>query len=486
MNGSKNMVKKLSFDGVLTDANGLKLDVDCTISLPIISGAAASVTVQIPLATKKHSELTNPCNLHGRAGSQEIEINELWYRRFPVGGTMRKLGRDTLDINYIRSLKVRDDRFKNDQASVVFHLSPVEFFKHHTASALTLYSSTPEQTVELFKIYADGIGEIAFLKQWCIHHIEDGTASAHIHAGFYAHVVCQNDDLKNINTLVETFRDVLMVLSIFSRQGISLLAWEKRCGNDTEILWIDPLQQNLAPYMGLDENVFLAFPKEFEKCAEALVNKYFAKSKRVKEVIRHLSVSIAPHISVPEEPKFLRMFHALELAIGLANLTELEKQEFGKSNAEMVAHLKNMKALIEAGSSVFSAKLIERTDGFIRVIENGGLSFSAKLAAFFKENPALSFFAADLWPIEGSNGKPGLKEIRNKLTHGVHGKIDFQAFAVASWHLSIFIERLIFVMSGAEVPKGIRSDSNLLARNEWYCRSYWTPLQKSALKSRSK
>jgi hypothetical protein len=476
------MLEKLSFDGVLTGANGQKLDVDCNVSLPVISGAAASVTVHIPLAAKQHAELTNPCTLHGRVGSLEVDLNELWYRRLPLGGTMRKLARDLLDINHIGSLKVRDNRFKNKKATVVFHLSPVEFFKRHTASAMTRYSSTPNQTVELFKIQASGLGEIVFLKQWAVHHIEDGITSAKIHAGFYAHVACQDNDIQNIDTMVETFREVLTVLSILFRQAVSLLGWEKRCGRGTETLWAVPLQPNLAPYMPLEPNSFLAFPDEFEKCAAELVNKHLATSKQVKKVIRDLSVSIAPHISVQEHSSFLAMYGALELVIGFDKLTASEKGKLGESNAELVEHLRRMKTAIDAKSSAFTATLLERVDGFIKTVESGGPSFSTKLKVFFTKYPALSVFAADLWPIEGSDGKLGLKEIRNKLTHGVPGKIESQALAVARWHFSIFIERLIFVMVGAEVPKGIRRDSYLLARDEWYGRDYWTPLQKPTLK----
>ena len=395
---------------------------------------------------------------------------------------MRKLARDVLDINHIGTLKVRDDRFKSKKASVVFHLSPVAFFKRHPASAMTLYSSTPNQTVELFQIHATGLGEIVFLKQWAVHHIEDGITSAKIHAGFYAHVACQHDDIQNIDTMVETFREVLTVLSILFRQAVSLLGWEKRCSTRTETLWADPLQPNLAPYMPLEPNNFLAFPDEFEKCAEELVNKHLATSKRVKKVIRNLSVSIAPHISGSMRPGFLAMFGALEQAIDLIKLSASEKQKLGESNAELVAHLQRMRTTIEIESSAFTAKLLERVDGFIKVVASGSLSFSAKLATLFKEHPALSFFAADLWPIEGSDGRLGLKEIRNQLTHGVYGKIESQALAVAGWHFSIFIERLIFVIVGAEVPKGIDRDSYLLTRDEWYGRDYWTPLQKPALK----
>ena len=234
--------------------------------------------------------------------------------------------------------------------------------------------------------------------------------------------------------------------------------------------------------MPLEPNSFLAFPDEFERCAAGLVNKCLATNRQVKKVIRHLSVSIAPHISVPERTSFLSMFAALEQAVALVQLTASEKHKLGESNTELVVHLQRMKTAIEAESSEFTAKLIERVNGFIKMVESGRPSFSVKLASLFKEYPALSVFAADLWPIEGSDEKLGLKEIRNKLTHGVPGKIESQALAVAHWHFSIFIERLIFVMVGAEVPKGIRRDSYLLARDEWYGHDYWTPLQKPTLK----
>ncbi len=475
-------MEKLSFDGVLTGANGEKIDVDCDISLPVISGAAASVTVHVPQASTQHAVLTNPCTLRGRIGLLEVQINELWYRRLPLGGTGRKHARDVLDINHIGSLKVNDNRLKSKEASVVFHLSPVAFFKCHAASAMTSYSSTPNQTVTLFRICAPGIGEIVFQKQWAVHHIDEGTTSAKIHAGFYAHVACHDDGIENIDAMVDTFREVLTVLSVLFRQAVSLLGWEKRCRSRTEKFWVDPLEPNLAPYMALTPNSFLAFPDEFEKCAEELVNKHLAMCKRVKKVIRALSVSIAPHISVSGPPGFLAMFGALERAVGVVKVTASEKQKLGASNAELISHLQRTKIAMEAESSAFTEKLLERVDGFIKVVGSGSLSFSAKLAALFKEYPALSLFAADLWPIEGSEGKLGLKEIRNKLTHGVDDTIESQALAVAHWHFSIFIERLIFVMVGADVPKGIRRDSYLFTRDEWYRRDYWTPLQKPAQK----
>lgn len=469
----------LSFDGVLTDVNGNSLDVDCNVTLPIVSGAAATVTIQIPHVETPHIALENPCALRGKIGPQQVEIDGLCYRSFPLGGTRRKLARGALVISHIGILRVRHNRILKHEPSVLFHLSSVDFLKEAAASAMTGYSSTPSQSVELFKINAVDFGEITFLKQWAIEHIKDGVKSANIHAGFYAQVGCKAEDIKNIDQLVESFREVLTVISVLFRQAVDLLGWEIRSNAGTEIVWLNPLTPYVAPYMPYEPRTFLAFPNEFKICADELVNKHLACSKEIKKVIRHLSVSIAPHITMLERNGFLAMFAALELAFNLAKLTPNEKQKLDESNAELITHLNSMRASIEMESSEYTPKLVDRVDGFIKTVNDRRASFSVTLAALFKKFPSLAHFAADLWPIEGSNTNPGLKQIRNKLTHADHNKVDAQTVAVARWHFSIFIERLIFVLVGAEVPKGIRSNSYLLGREQWYGRDYWVALQKA-------
>lgn len=469
----------LSFDGVLTDVNGNSLDVDCNVTMPIVSGAAAIVTIHIPHVATQHQELEDPCTLRGKMGSQEVEISELCYRSFPLGGTNRRLARGQLVINHIGILKTRHSRVKHAESTVLFYLSAVEFFKEKAASVMTNYSSTPSQTVELFKINVKGFGEITFLKQSVVEHIKEGVISANIHAGFYAQVACKPEDVKNIDHLVESFREVLTVISVLFRQAVDLLGWEVRSEAGTETMWLNPLKPYIAPYMPYEPRTFLAFPDEFKICADELASKHLACSKEIKKVIRHLSVSIAPHIEMQEKNSFLAMFAALELAVNLAKLTIDEKQKLSESNAALIDHLNRMKTTIEAESSKFTSKLTERVDGFIKVINNGSPSFSVKLSSLFNRYPLLMAYAADLWPIEGSDAKLGLKEIRNKLTHAVHDEVDAQTVAVSRWHFSIFIERLIFVLVGAEVPKGIRSDSFLLSRDEWYRRDYWVALQKT-------
>lgn len=478
-------MKNISFDGILTGANGHKLDVDCNLVLPSISGAAASVVIHIPLQSTPHTKPTNPCTVHGTSGMLNIEIRELHYSCLPLQQGRRKLARGVLDISHIGIIKVCANGFENEQSVAVFHLPPVEFFKRHPASVIVNYSSIPDQTVELFKLQCAKLGEIVFSKRWDVHLIKGSAITANIHSGFYAQVVCSEDRLKkNELSIVESFKEVLTVLSIFFRQAAGLLGWEKRSRTSTETIWINSLQPNIPPYMGEadKQDSFLAFPEEFEKCAEKLVNEYLEADPKVKRVIRKLSVSIAPHISVSTRSRFLSMFSALEEAMNLIKLPAPEQEKLGASNAELIRHLKRMRVTIESESTVFTEELLKRVDGFINLIKGGSPSFSAKIDAFFKEYPGLSVCADDLWPIKESGKKLSLKNIRDKIAHGSYDEIDHQALAVASWHLSIFIERLIFKMLGVTLPQGIDRNSYFLATESWYKPDYWSSLQKAALK----
>ena len=472
------MLEILTFDGVLTDANGAKLDVDCSVTLPVVSAAAAIVTIQIPHVAAQHQEFQNPCTLRGKMGSQEVEINELWYRNFPLGGTSRRLARGQLVINDIGILRRRHDRIKHTEPSVLFLLSAVEFFKETTASAMTSYSSTPSQSIELFRIQTADLGEIVFLKQWVVEHIKDGVISANIHAGFYAQVICKSEDIKNVDFLVESFREVLTVVSIFFRQAVDLLGWEVKSDTSTETVWLNPLKPYIAPYMPYEPHTFMVFPKEFKTCVNELVNKHLSCCKRIKKVIRNLSVSIAPHVRTDERDRFLNMFTALEFVVNLDKLTSDENHKLSETNAELITHLNRLKANIEAESSAFADKMIERVDGFVKTINSRSPSFSLKLESLFNSYPLLRSLTADLWPILGSAAKPGLKEIRDKIVHAKYDMVDTQMLAVSSWHFSIFIERLIFVLAGAQVPESICKNSFPLRREKWYSRDYWIALQK--------
>lgn len=476
------LLDKTSFDAIVTDSKGQTLDVDCCVSEPVVSGAAASITIQVPLTANRHAELVNPCSLQGKAGQFDIEIDELWYHRLPLGGTRRKLARDVLDLGHVGRLTVRSDHWKNEETFLLFHISGVEYLKHHTQPAIADYSSTPSMSVELFKIHAAGLGDIVFLKRWSIHHIHEGSVSANIYDGFAAQVTCPEQDMHDIDGMVKRFREVLIVLSVLFRQAVTLHGWQRFGRSSIESTWLEPLHPNLAPYMPFKLNNDLAFPNEFQACVQSLVDKYLAASDVVKKTIHLLSVAVAPHVKRTDAGNFTSMFSALEEAISLEKLTVEEREKLRESDGELTKQLTQLRLSIDSEKPPHFERVSERIEGIINAVGSGGPSFSVRFQKFVSAHPPLNLYMSDLWPVTGTSKIPGLKQIRDSLAHGLQHKYSSQALGVSLWHFSILIERLVFILVGATVPKGIHINSSLLYREEWYGRSYWTALQKDTQK----
>lgn len=472
------MFRKLTFNGVLVDAKGHEVSVECEFSPPIAAGTPAIVEVYAELPV--NFKIENPCQITGEAGSAKISLKNLRYRSFPTENENRKFGR--VELSYIEAASIRYPGKQIDLLTI--SLSPAKFFSQHFKSTTIQYGKVPSQRAELFKINITGLGTVVFTKSWSIHHHIKTSPAAEVHAGYFAEISLLDCENKDINSIVKIFREVLVMLSVISRQAITILGWEDRSHAIAEQTWLSPLAPNLPPYLHYEDTDELAFPNEFEQCAERLINSYLSIGGKVQNRIKELSISIAPHIDIQIDQRFAVMFLAFERTVGLMKLTKDEKSRFDKSNAILIEKLENAAISLQSELGTLKQDVTLRLEGFIKTIKSGGLSFSAKLKIFLEEYPSLNFYTSDLWPIEGDKDGPGFKEMRNSLTHGAPEEIEHQALAVAAWHFSIFIERLIFIVAGAPVPNGIAVQSVMLAREEWYRPSYWQSSRKTAKKTK--
>jgi hypothetical protein len=472
------MFRNLSFNGVLVDAKGHKVSVECEFFPPIAAGTPAIVEVQAALPV--NFRIDNPCQVTGEAGSATIKLKNLRYRFFPTENGNRKFGR--IELSHIEAASIHYPAKKSDL--LIISLSPAKFFSQHFKSTTIQYGKVPSQRAELFKINITGLGCVVFTKSWSIHHHEKTSPAAEIHAGYFAEIPLIDCEKKDVNSIVKIFRDVLLMLSVISRQAIAILGWEDRSHTIVEQTWLSPLAPNLPPYLHHGDTDELALPEEFEQCAERLINSYLSTEGKLRNRIKELSISIAPHIDIRLEQRFAIMFLAFERTVGLMKLTNDEKSRLKKSDAVLIEKLENAANSLENELGALKQDVTLRLEGFMKTIKSGGLSFSAKLKIFLEKYPSLNFHTSDLWPIEGDKDGPGFKEMRNSLTHGAPEEIEHQALAVAAWHFSIFIERLIFIVVGAPVPEGIAVDSVMLAREEWYRASYWQSSRKTAKKTK--
>lgn len=468
------------FDAVITDSKGLTLEVDCRVSEPAASGLPADISIEIPLTNTTQAVLANPCTLRGVDEGCEIEIKDLLYRSMYAGVTHRKHARGSFDIHHVGQLWIRLSHWKSERALLRFHLSPIRFFKKNGKASMVNCAATPQMTVELFRIRTAELGEIRFIKYWSVHHVDTKGVAAEIRTSFAAEIQCDERTALPVDQLVEKMKEVLIPLSILTRQAITLHGWRWEKNDGLETMWFVPLQPNLAPDMAEEPIEDLCFPVEFEARAQLIIESFLAASADLKKAVTLLSVALAPHVERSTASNFSALFSALEQTIALKKLTTEEKKKLRESDGVLVAELLGLKARIEVEMEPHYESVAARISGLAKSVESSGPSFNVRFEKFLVSYPQLRLYMSDLWPLMGSDKVPGLKQIRDSLAHGLRHEYSMQAIAVAHWHFARLSERLAFILLGAEVPRGIHFNSSLLARDQWYDRSHWKSIQAAA------
>lgn len=466
-----------SFDAVITDKNGLKLEVDCRVTEPEASGRPALISISIPMSDRKGEALENPCTLRGSDGALLIEIKDLWYRSISVGATRRKHARGTFDIRHAGQLWVKCSNWKSERGRLRFLLSPVRLLKTHNQASMVDYSSNPGMTAELFKIQTGELGEIRFIKFWSVHRVDQNGVAAEVRASYAAEIRCDPGTTAPVEQLVEKMKEVLIPLSMLARQAITLHGWVWEKPDGIETMWYVPLDPNLAPDMAVEPVENLCFPHEFETRAQAIVEKFVLASKDLREAVTLLSVALAPHVQRSTAGNFSALFGALEQVIALEKLTKEERAELRKSDAEVIAELLGLKKRLEDAPTLTSATVAARIAGFAKSVEGSGPSFNVRFEKFQATHPELPNYMSDLWPLRGSAKLPGLKQLRDSLAHGLRQEYSAQVFAVAHWHFARLAERLSFLVLNAQMPEGLLVGSALLRREYWYDRKVWEAVQ---------
>lgn len=196
-----------------------------------------------------------------------------------------------------------------------------------------------------------------------------------------------------------------------------------------------------------------------------------------------MSVALVPHVERSTEANISALFSALEQTIAVEKLTTEEKKKLGESDRVFVVELLDFKTRIEFAEGPHFESISARIDGLVRSVGSSRPSFNVRLEKFISAYPSLRLYMSDLWPLIGTQKIPGLKQIRDSLAHRLRYEYSAQAIAVAHWHFARISERLAFILLGVEVPKGIQFNSYLLARDQWYERSYWESVRATAKRS---
>jgi hypothetical protein len=467
----------LNFIGILIDSDGQEVRVQCKLKYPF--SKESPTEIEIYALSHIRDKLENPCQITASEMRSSLTIKDLWYSAYPMSNAGEDFYYNQITPSHIDSLEVTINR-ANKNKCLRFHLSHSFFLKEQDASKTAQYSKTPNQSVNIFKLNINGLGTVNFFKEWNIFYKHDELPNAEIYDDYVAELDLNESDLDYLRAY-EIFKESLFAISVLFRQAVSIVRWEYRDEGKTIVSIPFPLSPHVPPYAHGEHFFPLAIEKEFENAAESLVNGYLSLNPKFKKRFKELSISLAPNLVISSEQRFVSMYSAFERIVGLMKLPKSEKEKFDASNAAVINELEKTITSLDQSLGDSLENVRTRLQGFVRTVKSGELSFVAKLELMREQYPVSKIYERDLWPIDGTESTLSIRAIRHKLTHSSVGSVNHQVVAVAEWHFSIYLERLLFILCGKNIPEGIGINSIYL-QTGWYYSSYWVPLTKSGEK----
>lgn len=463
---------KFDFDAELKGTDGAVFPVYCEVQPPIVGGQKSLIRVAVPAQYITENPPSNPCALSGKCGAYLISMREVHWRRFPTS-SKSTLGLEAIELLHVERLTIRYPPM-NDRREIRFHLAPISYLRSESSC---VSFGEKSHTEDLFVLDLPDLGATNFIAEWAtIYHRDAEIPGATVIAGFSAVAGLPPDGPIDVDQMVAKFRSSLEVLSVLFRQAVSLHGWTYT-DRETVSTWIDPLEPNVTPSAREHRGDFVARPQVFVECATSLAHAYGKADAISRSLVRHLSVAVNPHANLRVNDHFLFMFSALERVIESLRKRDQTQQSPAVTDNAVATLLKRLNESVVADGGENASKISARIGGLIGVVNRP--SVRDKFEAFHRVYPAMTHYCADLWPVLGTDGERGLREVRHALAHGSSSFVSSDVVAVAQWHLAILLERVIFVLLDMDLPDGISPGSFLLRTSGrgWYERDWWAPLR---------
>lgn len=461
-----------SFDAILTGKNGVAIPVSCRIEPPLMGGLPARIELSVPGRPRDDADPLNPCSVIGRYGRMVVSLSEVWYGYLPKPGEHDKVTLAAVRLTHVGRLRYKPAPFPQQTGLQIF-LSPVRHFRRLSSAE---FFSPAGGAATLFELDLPATGKIAIRLEWCtIYNDRDEPPGGTIKAGYSAWLESSPDSAELIEQQVKRVREALLMLSLLCRQGIAVHGW----ATSEESVWLDPLAPNIAPNSAKPGEYESTFPDEFVEVAKQLCSAYMSANPKLKKLLRHMSVAVASHVERSAVTAFMTRFAVLEQALDFGCAQSPTGADERTTDNRLVGELSGLRDKLRGHGDAQELQMAERLEGFIRIVKSGARSFATKLEVFRTRFPSYRCLEEDLWPIDGTSKKPGLKQLRNPLAHSLP-EGGAQIIGVANWHLRILLERLVFVLLDVPLPKGLQPSSFFLAQEMWYGRAYWNDLQHQA------
>lgn len=465
------------FDGALVSANDKTVVIDCRVWPPLVAGEAAKVELSAPTALMPLPKILNPCHINGQLGGIELWLDDVWYRRMPQDRLpRRRAGLASIVLTHIGKLRMttqfnkpsENAQPRSNKRSIKFYLTNNAFLAEHDWF-FALITKPNDQTDELYAIVIPQLGRVRILREWVFARSADPN-NAVVKSGFCAVVELDNEATQTTEEYLAHFEDALMVISIFCRQRVAVLGWEVKYADRQEQVWKNPLEPITTKYLPYEPHDYLVDKHSFETLTNVATKEWAALDPTMKDIFKHMSVGLAPFMNLQTSERFILMFQALEACRALA-------PEYG--NAQDKTNDDALLLALEAAKRGADVGVVERIEGFIKTVKKGRLSLLQRLEWVLMHR---GVNRDDLWPLSGPDNLPGLKQVRDKLAHSGQKALHPQGLAVATWHLSVLLERVLLALLKVSLAD-TSAAPNRLMREAWYKPAYLLEQRKLVIRS---
>lgn len=435
----------IDFDGILTTASGATLPCTCKLKLP--DGTWQATEIHIGLAqVGMRQHLQNPLGLIGtdRAG-RSVKVSDIHYKSIYFEPS-RKTGLAKMDIKLVGEIEVTHVVLPNPvKAKLNISLSNAEYL--NLAHKTSVESTDESRIEELFALTLPVVGKATFLRQWRFWRNVDNVTSKGA-CSFILELSDASTALTEFSSR-SPFLSALVVPSIFMRQRIAVNGWEEQ-GHSVKEVIRQPLEPILPKSYSIPPDDYLVREPRLIEVVERACRAFSGLSLEMQQTVEKMALGLVPFNKLGHEERFRTMFYALESCRKFASKTP--------SSAILQARDEVLVALKSAHEQV-TGRAAERVHGFIQSVETGPkVDLRIQLEEVLENWKVVTY---DLWPLFGNDAEPGLVKIRDKLSHSGSSSVNSDSLVLATYHLSLLIERIVLAILGIPLDETLVSPVSL-------------------------
>lgn len=458
-------IRNLNFQAKLECSAGIELLVSCKISLSYGGWDASLIEIELP-HHMDIMQIRSPSTIIGTdAYGRRFELKGVYHSSIPFNPG-RTAGGAQMKIEHIEKLIV-SYRVNNisSRSSLDLLLSP-----HHTLVNWLHDESDSdefEKVEDLFELDLPIVGTARFRRVWSFY-VSGDRLEAKAVCSFRA-TVLHEGALPSPDTSGADIRAALVIASIFSRQRIGVVGWTRvdKSGSREDVFHqpLAPLRTHSASFSA---NVPMLEAESFSKIVNSACAAYSAMSPDYQNLIEIISMGLVPYVKQSTSERFISMFNALEQCRTFA---------IKKPTAEMLVKDDELIKALETAKLTVSEDIKDRIQGFIRRVEKPTVDLKIQIEEILSE---WGVVRNDLWPFSASEKSPGLKQIRDRLSHTGSAGVNGHSLTVACLHLSVLLERIVLRLLDVQLTE---TDVSLktLQTDEWFSRTFVLAERKAIL-----